>query len=157
LVTQVYSIDAAADVVNLDEFAVARNGTTIFDDSFNRNTTLNGGSLTVLPSGTTFSDGTAANYAVGGSILETTANNGQAQLNTANGTIHQPFASPIIQEVYGLLDTATAASHALTPASTFSVIGLFDLAVPSAVLGTYYDVLLLNNSARPGRAIQLRV
>ena len=53
LATQAYSIDAAATVVNVDEFAVVRNGTTIFDDSFNRNITLNGGSGTVLPSGTT--------------------------------------------------------------------------------------------------------
>jgi hypothetical protein len=74
LVTQIYSIDAAATVVNVDEFAVVRNGTTIFDDSFNRNITLNGGSGTVLPSGTTFSDGTAANYRVVGSFPETTAN-----------------------------------------------------------------------------------
>ena len=37
LVTEAYSLDAAATVVDLDEFAVVRNGTTIFDDSFNRN------------------------------------------------------------------------------------------------------------------------
>ena len=87
LVTEAYSLDAAATVVDLDEFAVVRNGTTIFDDSFNRNTTLSGGSGTVLPSGTTFSDGTAANYRVQGSIPETTANNGQAQLKAANGIL----------------------------------------------------------------------
>ncbi|HEV3256615.1 MAG TPA: PEP-CTERM sorting domain-containing protein [Gemmataceae bacterium] len=159
LVIQAYSIDAAADVVNLDEFAVARNGTTIFDDSYNRNTTLNGGSGTSLPSGTTFSDGTAANYVVRGSIPETTANNGQAQLNTANGIIAQPAGFPPLQEVFGILQTGTdpAGTHALTPASTFSVIGLFDLAVPSVVLGTY-DVFLVNGSpASPGRNIQMRV
>ena len=44
LVTQAYSLKAAATVVNLDEMAVVRNGTTIFDDSFSRNTTLNGAS-----------------------------------------------------------------------------------------------------------------
>src|ERR1700737_2153615 len=32
LLTGAYSIYARADVVNLDEFAVVRNGTTIFDD-----------------------------------------------------------------------------------------------------------------------------
>ncbi|MGA7867773.1 MAG: hypothetical protein WCA23_27980, partial [Stellaceae bacterium] len=68
LVTQIYPLDAAATVVNVDEFAVVQNGTTIFDDSFDRNTTLNGGSGTSLPSGTTFSDGTAANYFVQGSM-----------------------------------------------------------------------------------------
>ena len=72
LVTQAYSLDASATVVNVDEFAVVQNGTTIFDDSFDRNTTLNGGSGTSLPSGTTFSDGTAANYRVVGSFPKTT-------------------------------------------------------------------------------------
>jgi hypothetical protein len=47
LVTEAYLVDAAATVVDLDEFAVVRNGTTIFDDSFNRNTTLSGGSGTL--------------------------------------------------------------------------------------------------------------
>ena len=32
LVTQVYSLDAGAAIVNVDEFAVVRDGTTIFDD-----------------------------------------------------------------------------------------------------------------------------
>jgi hypothetical protein len=160
LVTQAYSLDAAATVVNVDEFAVVRDGTTIFDDSFDRNTTLNGGSGTVLPSGTTFSDGTAANYRVIGSISETTANNGQVQLNTANGfLIAQPPPSiPLIQVVEGALQTGTNAAgpQALTPANTFSAIGLSDLAVPSVVSGTY-QVFLTNSTASPGRAALLRV
>ena len=161
LVTQIYSIDAAATVVNVDEFAVVRNGTTIFGDSFNRNITLNGGSGTVLPSGTTFSDGTAANYRVVGSFPETTANNGQAQLNTANGfLIAQPPPSiPLIREVFAGLQTDTdpAGPHALTPANTFSAIGLFDLAVPSVASGKY-DVVLGNTIAgSPGRNIQVQV
>jgi len=44
LAVPAYWLDAAATIVNADEFAVVRNGTTIFDDSFNRNITLNGGS-----------------------------------------------------------------------------------------------------------------
>jgi hypothetical protein len=161
LVTQAYSIDAAAAVVNVDEFAVARDGTTIFDDSFNRNITLNGGSGTVLPSGTTFSDGTTANYIVQGSILETTANNGQAQLDTAKGRVIQPVLSlPVIhREVAAGLLTGSdtfAGPHPLTPANTFSVIGLFDLAVPLVVLGRY-QVFLTNNTATPGRNIQMQV
>ena len=82
---------AAADVFNLDEFAVTRNGTQIFDDSFNQNASLIGGSGTVVPSGTDFSNCHAANYFVHGAITETTANNGQATLDTANGfQISQP-------------------------------------------------------------------
>jgi hypothetical protein len=160
LAAEGYSIDAAATVVNVDEFAVVRDGTTIFDDSFDRNTTLNGGSGTVLPSGTTFSDGTTANYIVQGSIIETTVNNGQAQLDTANGRVIQPVLSlPVIaREVAAGLLTGSdpAGSHALTPANTFSVIGLFDLAVPSVVLGRY-DVFLTNNTATPGRNIQIQI
>ena len=160
LVTQIYPLDAAATVVNVDEFAVVQNGTTIFDDSFDRNTTLNGGSGTSLPSGTTFSDGTAANYFVQGSMPETTANNGQAQLNTANGRLmaQAPPSIPLIQEVAAALQTGSnpAGAHALTSANTFSAIALFDLAVPSA-LGRY-DVFLTNSIAGiPGRNIQIQL
>jgi hypothetical protein len=161
LVTQAYSLDAAATVVNVDEFAVVRNGTTIFDDSFDRNIMLNGGDGTSLPSGTTFSDGTTANYFVQGSFSETTANNGQAQLNTANGRLvaQPPPSIPLIREVAAGLQTGTnpGGPQALTPATTFSAIGLFDLAVPSVVLGKY-DVYMSNTTAgSPGRNIQVQV
>ena len=139
LVTEAYSLDAAATVVDLDEFAVVRNGTTIFDDSFNRNTTLNGGSGAYLPSGTAFSDGTAASYFVQGSIPETTANNGQAQLNAANGIlrVQPPPQIPLIQIVNGGLQTGTdpGGPQTLTPANTFSAVGLFDAAVPRSYQG----------------------
>jgi hypothetical protein len=158
LATQAYSLDAAATVVNFDEFAVVRNGTTIFDDSFDRNITLIGVPGTPVPSGTTFSDGTAANYGVQGSIPETTANNGQAQFNTANGIlIHQaPPNIPLIQLVNAGLQTGTTGAHALTPANTFSAIGLFDLAVPSVVLGTY-QFYLGNNFPTLGLEVRMRV
>jgi len=157
---QAYSLEAGATAVNVDEFGVVRNGTTLFDDSFSQNTTLVGGSGTVLPSGTNFSDGTPASYRVIGSIPETTANNGQAQLNTANGLlIHQPPPNiPVIQETAAVLSTGTNASltHALTSTSTFSAIALFDLAVPSVALGRY-DVVLTNSTATPGRNIQIQL
>jgi hypothetical protein len=153
LAAQDYSREAAGTVVDLDGFTVGREGTTIFDDSFDRNITLNGGAGTVLPSGTNFSDGTPASYRVIGSIPETTANNGQAQLNTAKGfVIGQTF------ETAAGLSTGTNASlpHALTPAVTFSAIGLFDLALPSIVSGRY-DVFLTNNTTTPGRNLQIRL
>jgi hypothetical protein len=161
VIAQAYSIDAAATVVNLDEFSIVRSGTAIFDDSFNQNTTLNGGSGTTLSSGTTFSDGTAANYFVRGSIPETTANNGQAQLNTANGILipqPSPFFS-LVQEVSGNLQTGVnpAGSHALTPANAFSAIGLFDLAVPSAVFGTYEIFLSNTTLATEGRVLHIQL
>src|SRR5262249_17258645 len=123
------SLEAAATVVNADEFAVVRDGATILDDSFNRNTTLNGGSGTPgVPSATPFSDGTAATYFVQGSIPETTANNGQAQFNTANGALIGQARNVNLGISTG---TDPAGAHALTPANTFSAIGLFDVAVPS--------------------------
>lgn len=157
---QAYSIEAAATVVDVNEFAVMRSGTTIFDDSFNRNATLNGGPGTMVPSGTTFSDDSAANYFVQGVIPETTANNGQAHLNTANGRLiaQPPPSLPLIREVAASLSTGTdpAGPHALTPSNTFSAIALFDLALPAVALGRY-DVFLTNNTATPGRNIQIQI
>jgi hypothetical protein len=139
-VTAAYSIDAAATVVYLDEFAVVRNGTTIFDDSFDRNIVLNGGAGTFLSSGTTYSDGTVAFYNLRGSIPESTANNGQAQLNTANGFVlsaPRPLP-PLIQSVRAILQISNGdPAHGLTPSDTFSVVGLFDVVKPSVVEGAY--------------------
>jgi hypothetical protein len=155
---------AAADTVNLDEFAVVRNGTQIFDDAFERNTTLTGGAGTSVSSQTTFLDtGTGASYFVRGSFSETTASNGQANLNTANGivvSLPDPFI-PLTQVVSAVLQTGIQTSppgpHVLTPSTTFRVTGLFDLSVPTTVLGTY-DILLTNNEpGSPERALEFRV
>src|SRR5215468_9298546 len=161
LAAQAYSLDAGATAVNFDEFGVTREGTTIFDDSFDRNITLDGGSGNLVSSGTTFSDGTPANYRVQGLIPVTTANNGQAQFNTANGILvaQQPPNIPLIQLVNLGLGTGTdpAGPHALTKANTFSTIGLFDLTVPSRILGTYQFYLSSTTTTAPGREIDLRV
>jgi hypothetical protein len=117
-----------------------RNGTTIFDDSFDRNIVLNGGAGTFLPSGTTYSDGTVAFYNLRGSIPESTANNGQAQLNTANGFVVSatPPLPPLIQSVRAVLQISNGdPAHGLTPSDTFSVVGLFDVVKPSVVEGAY--------------------
>ncbi len=146
---------AAADMVNMDEFQVVNNTTTIFDDSFNRSLTLPGGSGTILSSGTTFANGTGANYFVKGTINETTANNGQAVLDTAKGFVvplPDPFI-PLTSNVQAFLETGSN----LTPAQTFSTVGLFDLAVPSPVLGTYFVGLTNSLSGSPGRELEMRV
>ena len=52
--------------------------------------------------------------------------------------------------------TDPAGAHALTPANTFSAIGLFDVAVPSVILGTY-QWYIGNNTKIPGRILHLRV
>jgi hypothetical protein len=162
LAAQAYSLDAAATAVNVDEVAVIRDGVTIYDDSFNRDDTLIGGSGAFVQPGTTYSDGTPATYHVIGSIPETTANNGQAQVNAANGILMAqpvpPNLVPFIREANFAIDTGNNATapHALTPANTFSVIGLFDVAVPSVVLGTY-DFRLGNQPATEARILQMRV
>ena len=76
---------ATATSIDMDEFSVTRNGSPLFDDTFNQNTTLNGGTGSTVASGTNFSGDGPADYFVHGAIPETTANNGQALLNTANG------------------------------------------------------------------------
>jgi hypothetical protein len=140
-----YSLEAAATVVNFDEIAVVKNGTTILDDSFDRNITLAGGNGKVVDSGTTFTDGTPASYFVQGSIPITTANNGQAQFNTANGAL----IGQVRDVNLGLLTgTDPAGPHTLTPANAFSVTGLFDVALPSVVSGRYQ--LLIGNNQGPG-------
>jgi len=142
-----YPATATATSIYMDEFSVTRNGSPIFDDSFNQNTTLNGGTGSSVPSGVNFTGGGPANYFVGGTIPETTANNGQALLSTANGVLvtqPDPFF-PLISNVHATLQTGTTttATHALTPQTAFTVTGLFDLALPNVVGGT--DDLFLSN------------
>src|SRR5262249_15649614 len=113
-------------------------------------TPLVGGNGTLQPASVTFSDGSTANYFVHGTIPQTTANNGQATLNTANGIVESqppPFFSSI-QVTNAFLQTGTnpAGAHALTPSPRFTVGGLFDQAVPTTAQGTY-DITLTNRVA----------
>ena len=138
---------AAATSIYMDELGVTRNGSSLFDDSFNQSITLNGGAGTVVPSGVDFTSGGPADYFVRGKIPETTASNGQALLDTKNGVlIKQPSPFfPLISDVEGVLEsgTTTTAPHALTPQTAFSATGLFDLSLPDVAGGT--DDLLLTN------------
>jgi hypothetical protein len=154
---------AFAIAIDVDEFSVTRNGNPLFDDTFNQNTTLIGGLGTTVASGVNFAGGTAANYFVHGSIPETTANNGQAQLNTANGIVvtqPDPFF-PVIREVNANLETSqnSAVGNALTQASAFTATALFDLHLPTVVGGS--DVLDLNNrygiNSNMGNVLQIRL
>ena len=78
---------AAATSIYMDEFSVTRNGSPLFDDTFNQNTTLSGGTGSTVGSGVNFAGDCPATYFVHGTIPETTANSGQALLNTANGIV----------------------------------------------------------------------
>jgi hypothetical protein len=152
---------AAPTRVNVDEFQVTLGGTTVFDDSFASNTELVGGAGALQPASVTFAGGGTANYFVHGSIPQTTANGGQATLDTANGTLQSqppPFISTI-STVGAFLQTGTMAPHSLTPARAFTVSGLFDVSVPTAPLGTYNIVLTNRTQANSqmGNVLELRV
>ncbi|MGH7091272.1 MAG: hypothetical protein ACREE4_02135 [Stellaceae bacterium] len=154
---------AAATAIQMDEFSVTRNGSPLFDDTFNQNTTLNGGAGSIVSSRVDYNGGSTANYFVRGAIPETTANNGQALLDTANGVLiaQPPPFFPLISDVHASLQTgvATTATHALTTSTAFTVTGLFDLSLPNVVGGT--DALLLSNryavNGNIGNVLQIRL
>lgn len=131
---------AAATSISVDQFYVT-NGPVSFNDTFARNTILTGNG-TPVASGVNFNGGgTPANYVVYGTIPESTANGGQALLDTANGllTPQPPPFLPMISRVNASLATAAldpTLASALTSSTAFTVTGLFDLAVPSVVGGT---------------------
>jgi hypothetical protein len=142
LVTQSFPRQADALVVFVDDFSVTRNGTQIFDDSFNRNATLTSPSATAPNVPNFLDNGAAATYFVQGSISESSVSGGLAQLNTALGVVRSqsdPFI-PFISHVAANLNTGTntvTGVHTLTAATSFLVKGLFSLTVPPLVEGTY--------------------
>jgi hypothetical protein len=155
---------AGPTTVNVDEYRVFRDGIQIFDDSFNSSTALVGGSGTLVPASVGFTNPTAvADYFVRGTIPQTTANSGQATLNTANGVVISqpaPFLSSI-QLTSSFLQTGTSPTgiRSLTPTTGFTVQGLFDTAVPTTPLGTY-DITLTNRvtaNAQMANQLELRV
>jgi hypothetical protein len=154
---------AEATSIFMDEFSVTRNGSPLFDDSFNQNATLNGGTGSTVASGVNFAGDGPASYFAHGMIPQSTANNGQALLDTANGIVvtqPDPFF-PVISEVNANLETSTTstAANALTQATAFTVTGLFDLSLPNVVGGT--DVLNLTNryavNSNMGNVLQIRL
>src|SRR6516225_8090880 len=79
--------------------------------------------------------------------------------NVGGELISQPPPNiPLIQQLNAGFQTGTdpAGSHTLTPTNTFSVTGLFNVAVPSAVSGAY-QFYLGNNTRTPGREVRIRV
>lgn len=154
---------AKATSIYMDEFSVTRSGSPLFDDSFNQNTTLNGGTGSTVASGVNFAGDGPASYFVHGMIPERTANNGQALLDTANGIrVSQPDPFfPVISIVNASLETGTStnAAHALTQQTSFTVTGLFDLSLPNVVGGS--DALSLTNrytvNNNMGNLLQIRL
>jgi hypothetical protein len=148
---------ARADIFVMDQFQVSLNGSTIFDDAFNHNATFAGGSGTSIPSQSDFSGDGPASYFVRGTITTTTANNGQAILDTSKGfvvSLPDPFV-PLTSNVQAFLETGTA--HSLLPPSAFTVTGLFDLSVPATVLGTYGAAVSSQANGVAGNELEERV
>jgi len=96
-------------------------------------------------------------------IPESTANNGQALLDTANGirvTQPDPFFQ-VISDVNAYLETPTtsSAARALTQTTAFTVTGLYDLSPPNVVGGS--DALELTNryavNSDMGNVLQTRL
>lgn len=158
VVAQGLAAPARADVATLDEFRVTVGTNSLFTDSFNRNLTLDGSTPTTLYSGVNFPNGAPANYFVNGTVTESTAGGGQAQLNTANGLVRSqpdPFL-PVIQIVAATLQTGTGV---LTPGSNFTTTAVFDLSQPASPLGSY-GVFLTNRQTGQGiegNTLELRV
>jgi hypothetical protein len=152
---------ALADTAFLENFAVQRNGTPIFNDNYGLGLTFTGGTGTVFPSGLDFlGTSTSANYFVRGTIPEV---GGQAVLNTNNGIpVNQPDPFfPHIQELSMALETGAMATgaHALTSTNTFGVGGRFDLTIPT-VVGSSYGIDVTNRYTSNnflGDELQLRM
>jgi hypothetical protein len=137
---------ASADVVNMHNFGLTLNGSTVFTDAFGVNQVLAGGNGTVLPSGSNFSNGSPGLYLVMGTVTE--AGN-KAILDTAQG-VHlvqtPPFFPSANANIATLLTGPPGSPFSLTPSQTFTTTGLFDLTVPSTP-GGFYQINLSDRVA----------
>jgi len=138
---------ASADVVNIDNFAVTRDGTPLFNDSFGAGLTFAGGNPpgAILPSGQNFSNGTPANYIVIGTLTET---GNKGILNTALGApinFGPPFGTANLNNI-DLQTGPPTLPFSLTPNHAFAATALFDLAVPQT-LGGFYQLEFSNRVA----------
>ena len=150
----------------IDEFKVTRPGITIFDDTF--------GDGAPPPSAPNFSNGTPTSYVTGGSFTESTANGGQATLDSAHAVSITGVgtATPLIGQSATLLtDISSDTTQGLKQENDFTVEGTFDLIAPSdlregygialtdrgpGVVGNDTLNLQVFRSAGGGTAVQLR-
>jgi hypothetical protein len=131
---------ASADVVNIDNFAVTRDSTPLFNDSFGANLTLAGGGPpgALLPSGMNFSNTTTpASYLVIGTVTETGS---KGILDTALGPalfFGPPFSATAKLNDADLQTGPPTSPFSLTPNDAFATTALFDLTVPQTPGGLY--------------------
>jgi hypothetical protein len=119
------SWQAQAAVFELDTFSVARNGTTIFTDTFSDGAPP--------PSAPTFNDGSPASYTVFGSPGPESG--GLLTLNTANGGLTTNASGDARRTIRAALDTNTSNDPALLNRGlkdddVLRLRGLFNLGVP---------------------------
>jgi hypothetical protein len=140
---------ASADVIDLHNFDVTLNGSTVFTDNFSTGT-LAGGSGAVLPAGPSYSDGSQALYQVIGTLQETGAPpTSKAVLDTAQGALvaQSGVGFPAISINGVTLLTGPPGSppplsnFPLTQTSRFTTSALFDV-TPPATPGEFYQVEL---------------
>ena len=133
---------AQASPVFIDDFSVTRNGVLIFDDPFSDGVPP--------PSAPNFTNGVPASYFVLGTLNES---GGRVRLDTVGAEIRPGVASAqnFFVESVLLLTNIDPANLVLGLKNddTFSVRGLFDLAVPSQNL-EFYGVRLTDVTLAPG-------
>lgn len=122
------SWQAQAAVFEIDTFAVTRNGTVIFNDTFSDGAPP--------PSAPAFNDGSPASYTTAGTFgPETNTLPGLLSLNTANGVLTTNAAGDARRSLRAALDTNTSNDPALLNRGLkdddfLRLQGLFNLGVP---------------------------
>src|SRR5215470_14943012 len=122
-------IPAAAFEVFMDDFNVTRNGTLIFDDSFNRTAILFRPSATAPDVPNFLDNGVPATYFIGNRIFTNSVKGGEAILATTfsvKDTSTDPTA-PAIDRNFAILDTGISGAHVLTAPTSFLIAGVFDI------------------------------
>lgn len=119
------SWQAQAAVFEIDTFAVTRNGTVIFNDTFSDGAPP--------PSAPAFSDGSPASYSTAGAFGPESG--GLLSLNTANGVLTTNAAGDARRSLRAALDTNTSNDPALLNRGlkdddVLRLRGLFNLGVP---------------------------
>jgi hypothetical protein len=119
----------------IDQFSVTKNGSTLFTDPFNNGSPP--------PSAPNFVDGTAASYAMTGTmgpeVNNPTGGPGQLTLDSSGAILKSTaVGSPLlVQSATLLTGISSASSHELTSSDTFSTTGVFNLVIPTTPQSAY--------------------
>jgi hypothetical protein len=150
LVALAFAMTASASIFKLDEFAITKNGTIIFDDGF--------ADGAAPPGAPNFSNGTAASYAVQGTFPSGSEAGGFLTLDTARGVL-STNSTGLARIINGaVLLTPSSGANSLTNSDVIDVEGDFLLQTPVGPLFNAYGIEVGNfGSAKPLRFLQLVV